>query len=91
MSAHQPYEGAATFHVDGTVYSICHLRLEVQAGESFVTTFGNLKNRVGGHDRVAIIVLERGDLPERATDQGELRLGDRQVVSASWSGDMFRL
>jgi hypothetical protein len=63
----------------------------VQAGETFVTTFGNLKNRVGGHDRVAIIVLERGDLPERATGQGELRLGDRQVVSASWSGDMFRL
>ena len=77
----QPYEGPATFHVDGAVYRIPRLRLELQES----TLIGH-----SGKPTV-VAVLERGELPKSRTDMGELRLGDHQEFAAWWTGFRFEL
>lgn len=79
----QPYEGPAAFHVDHAVYSIAHLRIELQPSRSMGPGFGR--------DRAVVIVLERGDLPKTRTSMGELRLGDRQELATWWTGFRFEL
>ena len=77
----QPYNGPATFHVDGAVYRIPRLRLELQ------------ESTLIGHsvERAVLVVLERGELPKARTDRGELRLGDHQELIAWWTGFRFEL
>lgn len=77
----QPYDGPATFHVDGAVYRIPYLRLELQ--ESTLISQPD--------ERVVVVVLERGELPKSRTDLGELRLGDHQELTAWWTGFRFEL
>jgi len=77
----QPYEGPATFHVDGAVYRIPYLRLELQES----TLIGPSVKRP------VLIVLERGELPKDRTNIGELRLGDHQEFAAWWTGFRFEL
>jgi hypothetical protein len=77
----QPYAGPATFHVDGAVYRIPYVRLELQ--ESTLIPQPN--------ERVVAVVLERGELPKDRTGTGELRLGDHQEVTAWWTGFRFEL
>jgi hypothetical protein len=79
----QPYDGPSTFHVDGAVYRIPHLRLELQQSTSAGAGFGL--------DRPVVVVLERGELPKSRTDLGELRLGDHQELAAWWTGFRFEL
>jgi hypothetical protein len=78
----QPYKGPATFHIDGSVYGIPQLRLELQPSTSIGRGFGL--------DRPVVIVLERGELPKSRTEMGELRLGDHQELTAWWTGFRFR-
>ena len=75
----QPYEGPATFHVDGAVYRIPRLRMELQ------------ESTLIGHSDKRAVVVERGELPKTRTDLGELRLGDHQELTAWWTGFRFKL
>jgi len=77
----RPYEGPATFHVDGAVYRIPFLGLELQES----TLIGRSDNRV------VVIVLERNELPKDRTHTGELRLGDHRELPAWWTGFRFEL
>jgi hypothetical protein len=79
----QPYDGPATFHVDGAVYRIPHLRVELHASTSL--------GKSQAPPRTVIIVLERGELPKDRTKMGELRLGDHQELTAWWTGFRFEL
>jgi hypothetical protein len=79
----EPYEGPATFHVDGSVYRIPQLRLDLQPSPSIGKGFGL--------DRPVVIVLERGELPKSRTEMGELRLGDHQEFTAWWTWFRFEL
>ena len=77
----RPYDGPATFHVDGAVYRIPHLRLELRE----TTLIGQTK------ERAVVVVPERGELPKDRTHAGELRLGDHQELAAWWTGFRFEL
>jgi hypothetical protein len=79
----QPYNGPATFHVDGAVYRIPNLRLELHPSTS--------TGRSLAPPRSVVIVLERGELPKNRTKMGELRLGDHQELTAWWTGFRFEL
>jgi hypothetical protein len=79
----QPYEGPATFHVDRVTYRIPHVRLELQPSTSM--------GRSSGLQRPVVVVLERGELPKSRTNPGELRLGDRQELTAWWTGFRFEV
>lgn len=80
----QPYEGPATFHVDGLVYRIPLLRLELQER----ATSGGMPDTL---PHPVVIVLERGELTRDATKKGQLRLSNRQELSAWWTGLRFEL
>ena len=80
----QPHDGPATSHVGRTVYRIPHVRVELQ---DRATSTGKTFRR----QRPVVIVLERGELPEDRTKVGELRLSDRQELSAWWTGFRFEL
>jgi hypothetical protein len=72
--------GPATFHVGRTVCKIPYLRLEMQPSATLGKGFG----------RPVVMVLDRGQLPKNRTDIGELRLGDRQELTAWWRGVQVR-
>ena len=85
----QPYEGPATFHVDGLVYRIPLLRLELQER----ATSGGMPDTL---PHPVVIVLERGELTRDATKKGHAeaqqspgaeRLVDRSPIRALTIGD----
>jgi hypothetical protein len=85
----QPYEGPATFHVDGLVYRIPLLRLELQER----ATSGGMPDTL---PHPVVIVLERGELTKDATKKGTAeaqqspgaeRLVDRSPIRALTIGD----
>lgn len=80
----QPYDGPATFHVDRAVYRIPRLRVELQERATWSA-------KPYSRQRPVVIVLERGELPKDRTKIGELRLSDRQELTAWWTGFRFEL
>jgi len=85
----QPYEGPATFHVDGLVYRIPLLRLELQER----ATSGGMPDTL---PHPVVIVLERRELTRDATKKGQAeaqqspgaeRLVDRSPIRALTIGD----
>jgi hypothetical protein len=85
----QSYEGPATFVVENVAYPIQRLRLRVRRTSEIIETHGR-RRRLVGLEGVELIILDLLEMPELPAD-GELRLGDGQVLPIIWTGRKFEL
>jgi len=84
----RPYEGPATFVVEGTAYPVDRIRLRVRTTGTTVETVDHRHRRVVGLDGLELMALDFLEMPELSV-HGELRLDDGQVLDAVWTGSRF--
>ena len=85
----QSYDGPATFVVEDAAYPIQRLRLRVRRTSEIIETHGR-RRRLVGVEGIELMILDLLEMPELPAD-GELRLGDGQVLRVVWTGRKFEL
>ena len=71
----------------GRCYPIERLRLRVKRTSEIIETHGR-RRRLVGLEGIELMILDLLEMPELPAD-GELRLGDGQVLPIIWTGPRF--